>query len=626
MSKETVPEMLKAAIAHHKAGRIEDAARLYAQILQLDPNQPSALHMFGQIYLQYSKPEIAETLFTRALAVQPDNADILDSLALAVNKQRRRTEAEAHYRRLLTLDPTRPSAWMNLGLLLTHGDNFEEAESCLRKALEHRPAYPRGLNNLAALLCKKDRYDEAMELLHKAVDLDPDFPDALQNLATVQKQMGFVEAAKETYLTAMAKYPTASHARRGYLSLLCYLPNQDPEEVFTAHRAYASSLPGPKTPPPPFANGLEETRRLRIGYVSSDFRDHPVARNMLPVYTAHDRERFEIFSYADVHTTDRLTETFRGHSDHWRDILGLGDEAIASMVRTDGIDLLVILGGHFDNNRLALPKFKPAPLCLSFHDVATSGLEEMDYLIADPTLAPKSSPERFTERILRLPRYYLHLPLDGTAPPNPPPCLSAGYVTFGAFHNPSKINRDALHLWAEILGAVPGSRLLMKYRDFYRSTIIRENVLSICRAAGVAEDRVIFQASHDPIGEHLKILAQADISLDAFPFSGSTTTFDNLWAGVPVVTLPGSTMVSRWTASTLKAVGLNDLIATSESDYICIAKALAENPKRLSEMRADLRNRLLASSICNPTGRTRQLERLYRAVWRKWVREQRLQM
>ena len=366
-------------------------------------------------------------------------------------------------------------------------------------------------------------------------------------------------------------------------------------------------------------NDPRPDRRLRIGYLSSDLRGHVVARNMLPIFEHFDRTRFEVFCFADVAEPDFHTSKFQEHSDGWIDIVGLSDQEIAAEIQRRQVDILVILAGHFDGNRLLVAAYKPAPIIISYHDPVTSGLDAIDYLIGDPVLTPRGGREGFAERVIRLPSYYLAHPLHAAPPTTPPPCLTEGRITFGCFNVPSKISDPVIELWARTLLSVEGATLLLKYRNFYDAPRLRDGVLRRFQECGCPPDRIAFRAAVEDSERHLAGYQNVDIALDPFPFCGSTTTYEALWMGVPVVTLPGETMVGRWSASMLKALGKDAWIAGSSDEYIAIASRLAADYQGLAALRRQLRGEVASSSLCDGSGKARGLARLFRAVWRRHV-------
>jgi protein O-GlcNAc transferase len=370
------------------------------------------------------------------------------------------------------------------------------------------------------------------------------------------------------------------------------------------------------------ANDPDPERKLRIGYLSGDLRGHSVTRNLSPLVTAHDGSRFDVYYYANGGQEDEMTRQLRAGAAGWRDITFLSNADAARTIHGDRIDILVALAGHLDSNRPLIPAHRPAPIQISFHDPVTSGLEQMDYLIGDRFLTPPRLRGNFVERPLRLPSYYLHAPIERAPDPGPLPALAAGYVTFGSFNNPMKISDGTFQMWLSVLARIPESRLLLKYQNAFASPDLRERLCGMAGARGLDPNRLIFEAEHDGIGSHLGRYRRIDMALDTYPFTGSTTTFEALWMGVPVVTRAGANMVSRWSGSILSALGHRDLIADDPAAFVETAAAWARDLERLSDFRRTARARIAASPLCDGRLRARQVERLYRAVWRRWCRAQ----
>jgi len=328
---------------------------------------------------------------------------------------------------------------------------------------------------------------------------------------------------------------------------------------------------------------IERGGQLRIGWISSDFRAHSIARNVLPIIS---RMAGIHFLYSDVKRPDNFTEEFRKRADFWRDVQGLADGDVAELIRADQVNVLVVLAGRFDGNRSFLAAQRAAPIQISMHDVATSGLPNMDYFIADRSIVPADQRQDFTERVIRLPSFYVHDPLDAEPAVS---SLPAPPVVFSCFNNPEKITREMAPVWSTILDRVPGSILRLKYRDAYNPPVVRREIGKVLPA-----DRVVFLSRSPNTGEHLKDYAGVHIALDTTPFSGSTTTFEALWMGVPVVTLAGETPPGRWGTSMLRVLKLDDLIAQTIGQYIEIAVALANDAARLARCARPAQRLLLA--------------------------------
>ncbi|MBM3572381.1 MAG: hypothetical protein FJX52_08490 [Alphaproteobacteria bacterium] len=397
-------------------------------------------------------------------------------------------------------------------------------------------------------------------------------------------------------------------AHSNLIFALAYAPDPDRRQLREARRWAARHAP--VKPAPAFANARDPDRRLRIGYLSADLRQHPIAYNVEDLLRCHDRNRHEVFAYSATATADAVTERIAGCVDRWRDVAGLTTVEITERIGSDRIDILVILAGHAGANPLAVAGLRPAPVQVSFHDVSTSGVEAIDAWLTDPVLHPPDTPEAFVERLVRLPCFYLHRPPDEA--PGILPRTPGASVVFGSFNNPLKLGAETLEAWARILDAVPGSRLLLKYKNRFASPLVQA---PIRRALG---DRVDFLAGDIGRAEQLALWNRVDVALDPFPFNGSTTSFEALWMGVPVVTLAGDRFVGRVGASLLTEAGLRDLEARDAAGYVALATRLAADQVRLDRLRVELRPRIAASRLCRPEAYARSVEEAYRGLWRRW--------
>jgi protein O-GlcNAc transferase len=412
------------------------------------------------------------------------------------------------------------------------------------------------------------------------------------------------------------------HART--LSNLLFCLNYDDKltnaELLAAHREwderYGHEVPRPTS----YANERAPGRRLKIGYVSPDFRAHSVAYFLEPLLKAHDHQAVEVFCYAEVARADRVTEYLRGFADHWLITVGLSDDELTERIRGDGIDILVDVAGHTADNRLRVFARKPAPVQATWLGYPnTTGLSAIDYRIVDAVTDPPGQADAWaSEKLLRLDGGFIcYGGLEGAAPPAPPPCLTTGHVTFGSFNNPGKISNATMDAWASLLERLPDARLLLKGKSFTDPTAC---ALYRARLAerGVAAERVELMATVPSAAAHLAVYDRVDVALDPFPHNGTTTTCEALWMGVPVVTLRGDRHAGRVGASLLGQIGLTDLLANSVEEYIEIAAALANDRSRLADLRRSLRPRMEASPLCDSRAFARKMEAAFRSMWHRW--------
>jgi predicted O-linked N-acetylglucosamine transferase (SPINDLY family) len=563
----------------------------------------------------------ADALLRQAARLAPKDAAVWCNLGMVSAMRRQHADAVRQFTRALALAPDLGPAHVNLARVLFEQERYGEAEKHARRAVALQPDGPMELKILADVMVRRGRVGEGADLLNRALALRPDWVDALNSLASVHRLEGRPHQAIALYRRCMAIRPLESAARN--LVLTHYYDAASDRDSLAAAVAGWVGLHAGIVPLPPPANDRDRDRRLRVGYVSADFRNHPVAGNVGPVLTGHDRSAFEVFAYGLNPTGDSVTRTLSGAVDHWRMVAGLDDAALAGRIRADGIDILVILAGWTGDNRLRLAALRPAPLQVSWHDFGTSGLTGMDAWITDGIIhPPDQTGEAFCEELLRLPCFYLESVPPDAPEVTLPPCLAGRPVTFGSFNHPIKMTDATLALWAETLRAVPDSRLVLKYRDQFGETGLRHRFAERFAALGIAGERLVFLGQTQETRDHLAAYGMVDIALDTFPFNGSTTTWQALYMGVPVVSRAGSRFVGRVGLSLLTALGLDDLAAGSDRDFIAAAAALAADRDRLAALRAGMRGRVATSPLVDAPAYTRSVEAALRDLWRRrWCRD-----
>jgi predicted O-linked N-acetylglucosamine transferase (SPINDLY family) len=582
-----VDQAFSEALAHHQAGRLAEAEKRYRAILEKVPNHADSLHLLGVLALQAGHPEPALTLIQHAIRFRPDGAVYQSNFGQVLERLNRFDEAERAYRTAIALDPKGAEAFNNLGRLLQGRGDLEEAETNFLEAIEINPDYAEPHTNLGNLLKDRGDLDGAIAAFRRAVELRPDLSLLHSNL----------------------------------LLTLHYHAGFSAKDLKREHDLWASRHVAPlESERSPLANDADPDRRLRIGYVSPDFRDHAVARFMLPLLENHDRNEVELFAYSDVERADEITGSIRKQFDHWRESAALSDAGLAARIREDRIDILVDLAAHSARNRLLTFARKPAPVQVTYLAYcSTTGVDAIDYRLTDRFLDPESDDEtRYTEHSVRLPDCYWCY----AAPALPEDALTSservpGPPTFGCLNNFAKVTDTTLDLWIRLLDRVPDSRLLI----FARAEWHQDRVREAFGEAGLDEDRLEFvglQSFPDYLATYRKI----DVALDPMPYTGGTTTCDALWMGVPVVTLAGQTAVSRGGASLLSNVGLPELVARSEDEYVDIAADLIGDADRLASLRAGLREKLESSPVMDAPRFVRGLEAAFREMWRTWCRTQ----
>jgi predicted O-linked N-acetylglucosamine transferase (SPINDLY family) len=596
-------------------GRRDEAGASYERAAQLRPNDPGPVAKLGALLMELGRPADAVLCYERALRLRPDSAILCNNLGLALLHQGRYEEARLSCRQTLYLQPDLAEAHNNQGLALLNLGRAGEALLSFRQAVDLQPDFADAHNNLGLALAASGQPDEALACYQRAVQITPHHVGALTNLGNARKDQGFVSEAIACYRQALAAQPENAAVHSNLLLALHYQVGADPLEMLAEARRYAQRHAAPwagalKPPPLPPRQG----RRLRIGYVSADFREHPVAYFLEPILANHDHQRYEVFCYADVARPDARTQRFQGYADQWRSLLGLSDEQAAERIRKDGIDVLVDLNGHTGGNRLLVFARKPAPIQVSYLGyLGTTGLSAMDYYLTDAHADPPGLAEAYyQEQLVRLPECgFCYLPGDAPEVRAELPARQLGRVTFASLNTVAKLTEEVLALWARILAAVTGSRLLLRSGA---SRQAEERIRATLTGHGVAPDRLVLIGPMPSRMDYLKLYQSVDLCLDPFPYNGVTTTCDALRMGVPVLTWAGRMNVSRQGVRFLRNVGLDELIAETPERYVRLATELADDLDRLAAPRAALRERMRRSPLTDAPQFTRHLEGAYQEM------------
>lgn len=457
----------------------------------------------------------------------------------------------------------------------------------------------------------------AMEYFERSIQARPD--DALfhNNLGSILVQAGRTDEAAIFFRKALEIDPALHAARANLIFVMVLLESARPEEVYAEHVAWAKIHADPLlTQAKPHGNSRDPERRLRIGYVSADFRQHALSYFIEPALARHDSSAFEVFCYHSGRVVDDVTRRLAQYTDHWDEIFDLDDAQATELIRSHGIDILVDLSGHLRDNRLLVFARKPAPIQVTYLAYPnTTGMSAIDFRLTDALCDPPGATERYyRETLIRLPRcMWCYQPHADMPAVSPSPARQHGSVTFASMNGASKVTTRMLALWGRILGKVPGSRIVFATVPEQGQARIRDALTQ----AGVAAERI---SMHDrlPTKDFWALYQGIDIMLDTFPMNGGTTTCEALWLGVPVITRSGDIFQSRAGLSILGAMGLDELIAGSDDEYVRIAVDLARDGVRLAALRAGLRERMRASPLTDARAFARDLEAAYRGIWRQW--------
>jgi predicted O-linked N-acetylglucosamine transferase (SPINDLY family) len=607
-----------------QSGRHDVAVEWIRQAIFINPHNPAAHSNLGEAYRLAGRLDEAVAAFRHALTLKPDLPETFSNLGIALRARGQLDEAVAAYRRALELKPDYPEAHYNLGNALRDRGQLDEAVAAFHRALELKPGYPEARYNLGNALRDRGQLGEAIAEYRRALELEPDFPEAHNNLGNTLKDLGRLDEAIAAFQQALQLERERPDAHSNLVYTLHFHPGHNDRTISEERQRWNRQFGDPlKQFALPHANDRSPERPLRIGYVSPDFRDHVVGRNLLPLFERHEHRNFEILCYAGVTQPDELTGEFRRRAQQWRSTVNVGDEALADMIRRDGVDILVDLTQHLAGNRLPMFARKPAPVQVSFAGYPEStGLEAIEYRISDRYLETGSTNEGTgrKEQVHLIDSFWCYDPCGVEVEVKGLPSGESGRVTFGCLNNFCKVNEPVLRLWARVLGTVTDSRLLMRSPAGSH----RQRTLEVLEGEGIERRRVEFVESR-PRREYLELYHRLDIVLDTAPYNGHTTSLDALWMGVPVVSLAGKTRVSRAGLSQLTNLGLPELAAHSEEDYVKIAVELTRDRTRLTQLRSTLRDRMKTSVLMDAPRFTRQVEQAYREMWQAWLQKQSLE-
>ncbi|MBD3320462.1 MAG: tetratricopeptide repeat protein [Chitinivibrionales bacterium] len=602
-------------------GRMPEALYHFREAVRIKPDLAEAHNNLGLALFQTGKNDEAIDHFHKALLIRPTFAEIFCNLGKALEKKGQYKEAEAHFLRALSFNRTSVNVLIDLGNLYARMKKFKKARDAFFSALKYKPDCTDAYYGLGTLMREWNYLDEAASCFTKALQHNPRSVMALCNYGETLQESGLVDKAESLYDRALDVDPGCDVAMGNKIYCMNYNPRYSPGEIFRAHVTWAKTFARPPAVAPRFANDRSPERRLRIGYVSPDFCSHPASYFFQPLFTCRDSGCCELFCYAVLTRKDSRTAFFKSHADCFRDISALSNKQFAATVQSDKIDILVDLAGHTAGNRLRAIALKPAPVLISFLGYPnTTGMSSIDYRFTDALADPPGSDGLFTETLVRLDRgFCCYAPPENAPRISPLPAIENGYITFGSTHSLARLNPDVLSLWAELLKAVPGSRLYILRNSLSESAQARFR--DSFEHRGIAASRILLRKKI-PEGGHLAAYHSIDIALDTFPWSGHTTACEALWMGVPVTTLTGNRHAGRMVASVLTRIGLKELNAKSPGDYIRIARELAENKDRLNRLRHTLRDSLAGSPLCDGQSFTREIEQEYRAMWRRWCRNE----
>lgn len=619
-------------VIYKNRGDLESAITCYERCLTVSPNfeiaknnMAIALTDLGTKVKLEGDIEQGVAYYKKALYYNWHYADAMYNLGVAYGEMLKFDMAIVFYELAFHFNSQCAEACNNLGVIYKDRENLDKAVECYQMALSIKPSFSQSLNNLGVVFTVQGKMDAAASMIEKAIIANPTYAEAYNNLGVLYRDAGEISRSIEAYEQCLKIDPDSRNAGQNRLLAMNYINEGDDDKLYEAHRDWGQRFMRLYSQYTSWDNPKDPERPLVVGYVSPDFFTHSVSYFIEAPLAHHDSMSFKVIIYSAVVKADAKTLRFREKvikkGGMWRDIYGIDEKKVAQMVREDKVDIFVELTGHTANNKLGTMACRPAPLQVTWIGYPnTTGLPTIDYRITDAFADPPDTRQKHVEELVRLPDSFLcYTPSSEAGSVSAAPALSNGFVTFGSFNNLAKITPKVLQVWAKILCAVPNSRLVVKCKPFCCDSI-RHKFLSTLEQLGVEPVRVdllpLILLNHD----HLQAYALMDVSLDTFPYAGTTTTCESLFMGVPCVTMAGNVHAHNVGVSLLSKVGLGNLVAETEDQYVELAIQLASDVSALSNLRMTLRDLMIKSPVCDGAKFTLGLEEAYRNIWHRYCK------
>ena len=615
----TIEKTLDLAVQNHKKNNFQVAENLYKEVLEINPNHFESIFLLGTLSIAIKNFDRAIQLLNQAILIQPDHAQSHNNLGVVFKELGEIQKAMSCYEKAINIQPNYADAHNNLGVVFRELGEVQKAISCYQKAISIQPDYADAHYNLGNVLDKLNKHQEAIICYEKVIQINPNYVAAHYNQGNALKELGEFKKAISCYQKAINSKHNYAPAYNNMLFTLLYLEKTDSKYYLSKTKEFRSSLK-------PINNDLLlkyqfniKPKKLRIGFVSGDFREHPVGFFLLDTLNHLKNNDLELIAYSNSQIEDSLSIKLKSHFTIWHEIASQSNMNVINKIRKDGIHVLVDLSGHSEKNRLPIFINKPAPVQVSWVGYpGSTGIPEIDYLIGDPFVTPENMNGHFTEKIFRLPNIWVCF----TAPDfdvqiSDLPVIKNGYVTFGSFNHLSKINDEVISLWSKILKSIPNSKIFLKTKQLNNS-YLKEKIISKFKENGINLNSIILEEGTSR-SKLLNSYNKVDIALDPFPYSGGVTSLEAIWMGVPVLTKKGFKFASRTTESIIHNSGMSDWVANDENEYVKKAIKFSTNLELLTGINKSLRQVALESPLFNSTLFAKQLNNAFWEMWNNFI-------
>jgi len=599
----------------NRENNFEAAENLYNEILKKDPNNFQSNFFLGILSAQTKKFNVAKQLLSRASEVDPDNVDAHNNLGNVLKELGEYHKAKDSFQKAILIQPNFALAHNNLGTVLQDLGNYQEAILSYQKAIDIQSNFAEAHSNLGAAQRKLGEREKAIRSYQKAIEIQPNNADTHYNLGIVFKELGEHQKSIICNEKAISLKPNYIRAYSNMLLTLLHLEKLDPKYYLAKAKEFRSSLKTASDDLLLKYQFNDKPKKLKIGFVSGDFRQHPVGFFLLDILKNLKNENLELIAYSNLKEEDDLSAKLKSYFINWHEIAKQDDLKIINQIRKDGIHILFDLSGHTAKNKLPIFINKPAPIQVSWAGYnGSTGIPEIDYLIGDPIVTPNSENNYYTEKIFQLPNIWVCFsPPDFEVNLDKLPMIKNKYVTFGCFNNLSKINDKVIALWSRILKEIPKSKIFLKTKEL-NDSYLKKKIIDSFKKNNINSDSLILEGS-SPRKELLDCYNKIDIALDPFPYSGNATSFEAIWMGVPILTKKGSAFISHTTESINHNCKMSEWNADDDNDYVKKAIKFSANMEQLSEIKKNLRLTALKSPLFNSSLFAEQLNN---ALWKMW--------
>ena len=615
----TIEKTFDLAVQNQKKNNFQVAENLYNEVLKINPNHFGSIFLLGALSIKIKNFDRAIQLLNQAILIQPNHAQSHNNLGVVFLELGEVQKAMSYYQTAINSQPNYADAHNNLGVVFNKLGEDQKAISCYQKAISIQPNYADAHYNLGNVLDKLNKHQEAIICYEKVIQINPNYADAHYNQGNALRELGEFKKAISCYQKAINSKHNYALAYNNMLFTLLYMEKTDSKYYLSKTREFRSSLK-------PINDDLLlkyqfniKPKKLRIGFVSGDFREHPVGFFLLDTLNHLKNNDLELIAYSNSQIEDSLSIKLKSHFTIWHEIASQSNMNVINKIRKDGIHVLVDLSGHSEKNRLPIFINKPAPVQVSWVGYpGSTGIPEIDYLIGDPFVTPENMNGHIDEKIFRLPNIWVCF----TAPDfdvqiSDLPVIKNGYVTFGSFNHLSKINDEVIFLWSKILKSIPKSKIFLKTKQLNNS-YLKEKIISKFKENGINLNSIILEEGTSR-SKLLNSYNKVDIALDPFPYSGGVTSLEAIWMGVPVLTKKGFKFASRTTESIIHNSGMSDWVANDENEYVKKAIKFSTNLELLTEINKSLRQVALESPLFNSTLFAKQLNNAFWEMWNNFI-------